>query len=312
ELGGGAGEVDGGRPAGAVHTDPHPDHRAVVHLVLVVPVGERVDDPAYRLFGVVLYVPHVRLHHVQTEVVDHPPYLFDALLVRGDLGAQVGEVGLRVAGRVRAGGEQLPGLRLPEPAVRDQQPVVEEHPFLVHRPAVRGHGAGRQAADLRVVAAGGDVEQHPLTSVVVDRGDHGDVGQVGAAVVGVVDRVHVAGAHRVAAPADHLLHAGAHRPQVHRHVGGVGDQVAVGVEEGAGEVEPFLDVHRLGGGLQPGAHLLGDGHEQVVEDLQPDRVHLGAAAWLRAGGRCPDPRQQQVPVLGDGGAPAVVDHGRGV
>src|SRR5690606_13706107 len=168
-------------------------------------------------------------HHVQTKVVDHPAYLVDALLVGGDLGAQVGEVGLGVAGRVGPRGEQFAGLRLPEVTAGDQQPVVEQHPFLAHGPAVRGHGSGGQATDLRVVAAGGDVEQHPLAGVVVDRGDHGDVGQVGAAVVRVVDRVHVAGAHRVAAAADHLLHAGAHRPQMHRHVWRVRDQVAIGV-----------------------------------------------------------------------------------
>ena len=45
-----------------------------------------------------------------------------------------------------------------------------------------------------------------------------------------------------------------------------------GVEQRAREVEPLLDVHRVGGVLQPQAHLLGDVHEQVVEDLQHHRV----------------------------------------
>jgi chemotaxis signal transduction protein len=49
-----------------------------------------------------------------------------------------------------------------------------------------------------------------------------------------------------------------------------------GVEEGAGEVQPLLDVHRVGGVLQPQAHLLGDVHEQVVEHLEHHRVGLGA------------------------------------
>ena len=47
---------------------------------------------------------------------------------------------------------------------------------------------------------------------------------------------------------------------------------AVGVEQRAGEIQPLLDVHRIGGVLQGRAHLLGDGHEQVVEHLQPHRI----------------------------------------
>jgi hypothetical protein len=50
--------------------------------------------------------------------------------------------------------------------------------------------------------------------------------------------------------AHHGLDALAHRAQVHRHVRRVGDQVAVGVEERAAEVQPLLDVDRVGGVLQ--------------------------------------------------------------
>ena len=48
------------------------------------------------------------------------------------------------------------------------------------------------------------------------------------------------------------------------------------VEDGAGEIEPLLDVDRIGGVLQRHAHLLGDRHEEVVEDFQHHRVGLGA------------------------------------
>jgi hypothetical protein len=69
-------------------------------------------------------------------VGDHRPDLLDALAVGGGLGAEVGEVGVGVPRRVRAGGEQSPGLGLPEPAVLDEQPVVEEDALLLDRAAV--------------------------------------------------------------------------------------------------------------------------------------------------------------------------------
>lgn len=52
------------------------------------------------------------------------------------------------------------------------------------------------------------------------------------------------------------LHGLLHGAQVHRDVGSVGDQPPVGPEEGAGEVQAFLDVGGDGRALQDAAHLL--------------------------------------------------------
>ncbi len=62
--------------------------------------------------------------------------------------------------------------------------------------------------------------------------------------------------------------------------------------------------------LQPHAHLLGDRHEQVVEDLQQHRVDGGAdrGAALPRG----DARQHQVIERRDRGAPAGLDQRRGI
>ena len=47
----------------------------------------------------------------------------------------------------------------------------------------------------------------------------------------------------------------------------VRDQHAVRIENRAGEVEPFLDVHGESRVLQSQTHLLCNRHEEVVEDL---------------------------------------------
>src|SRR5699024_4013010 len=109
--------------------------------------------------------------------------------------------------------------------------------------------AGRDAADIGVVGAAGDVEQHVVVGIVEHRRNHGNVRQVGAAVVGVVEHEHVAGPHAVPAALGDGAHAFAHRAQVHRHVRRVGDQAGLRVEYGAGEVQPFLDVGGVGGFL---------------------------------------------------------------
>ena len=96
---------------------------------------------------------------------------------------------------------------------------------------------------------------------------------------------------------------------MHRHVRGVGDQRAVGREHGAGEVEPLLDVDRVGGALQRDAHLLGDGHEQVVEDLEQDRVAVRADRDLPR--QRLDPIQDEVVARRHLQRPAGLDHDGG-
>ncbi len=193
-----------------------------------------------------------------------------------------------------------------EGAPVDHLEVVDDDAFLVDGGGQRGHGARRHAAHVGMVAAAGGVEQDGLAVRVEHRRDHGDVGQVGAAIVGRVEHEDVAGVHhRVVG--DDGLHGFVHGPQVHRHVRRVGDELAIGVEYRAGEVEPLLDVHRVGGLFQRHAHLFGDRHEQVVEHFQHDRIGGGAdgeLALCRHGAG-----QHHVVEPGDRGLPAGLDHG---
>lgn len=206
--------------------------------------------------------------------------------------------------------KQLAGRGLAEGAVAYQEPVVEEHALLVDGAAEGRHGAGRDAADLGVVTARGHQEPQRVRDAVplVEHRRHdGHVGQMCAAVVRIVDGVHVAGPHRAVVAAQHFPDGLPHGAEVHRDVRCVGDQVAVRVEEGAGEVEPLLDVDGVGGVLQAHAHLLGDGHEEVVEDLQHDRVDPGADGLFRGARACAG--QDQMAGGGEGGLPAGVDDG---
>ena len=97
---------------------------------------------------------------------------------------------------------------------------------------------------------------------------------------------------------------------MHRHVRRVGDEVAFGVEQRAGEVEPLLDVDRVGRVGERDAHLLGDRHEEIVEHLEQNRI--GARAdRVRAPCRFAAVEHD----IGPGGvcrAPAGLDDGRRV
>ncbi len=116
------------------------------------------------------------------------------------------------------------------------------------------------------------------------RRDHRHVRQVRAAVIGAVEQPGIPGAQPLAAGVHHRAHARAHRAQVHGHVRGVGDQATARIEQRARVVEALADVDRLRRRLQHLAHLLGDVHEQVVEDLDARRVGGGGGRRAAAAG----------------------------
>ena len=196
------------------------------------------------------------------------------------------------------------------PVTLHEQEVVDLHALFLDARGKRRHGARGGAADVSVVAARAHVEGGLGRITHIDGGDHGHVRQVGAAVVGVIEHVHVTGLHAAPVFADHGLDAFAHAAQVHRHVGSVGNQVTFGVEQGTGKVQPLLDVDRIGRVLQLQAHLLGNVHEQVVEHFQQHRVHLGAGG--KTLGARHGAHQFQVVERGQAGLPARLHDGGGV
>ena len=96
-----------------------------------------------------------------------------------------------------------------------------------------------------------------------------DVGQVGAAAVGVVEDPGLAG------PLLEVEHGGdrvGHRAEVDGDVLGLHHQLAAGVEERGRAVVALLDVGRVGGADQGRAHLLAGGAQAADHHLQRDRV----------------------------------------
>ena len=95
---------------------------------------------------------------------------------------------------------------------------------------------------------------------------------MGAAIIGCVEHENIAGADIAFVLADGCFYRAVHGPQMDGHMRGVGDQGTLGVKDCAGEVETLFDVDGLGGVLKGGAHLLGDRHEEIVENLKEYRI----------------------------------------
>ena len=162
-------------------------------------------------------------------------------------------------------------------ALINQFEIVDQNPFLFDVGGARSSRPRRHATNICMVAAGGHIKQD-LVARIEYRGHHRNVGQVGAAIIGCVEHIDIARLHGAVIEFDDGFHRTVHGAKMHRHVRGIGDQLAFGVKHGAGEIQPLLDVHGIGGVLQRYAHLLGDRHEQVVEHFKQNRISIGAGS----------------------------------
>ncbi len=193
----GAGEIDGRFALFLVDGDLHLDEGALVHLVGIFGVVHAVDDAAHAFRRIVLHVLHVGPDHGQGELIDHLAQLGDAFLIGGNLRLHVVDVLHRIARRIFGAGERGHQLLFAEAAAIDELEIVHVDAFLLDGRRIRRHRAGRNAADIGMMAARGDPEQDRFLPVVEDRRAHGDVGEMRAAVIGRVDRIDVAGSDRV-------------------------------------------------------------------------------------------------------------------
>ncbi len=202
---------------------------------------------------------------------DHRLHRRGPRLAGGDLGLEVGDIVRGGPRRPGSGGQGGQGLGLQKaPPPHDRQ-GVQHHPLLIDGGGERRHRARLHPAHVGMVAARRDVEGWLAFLAQEDRHHDGDVRQVGAAGIRVVEGEGVAGM-QLRMPVADGPHAGPHRAQVHRHVRGVGHQPALDVEQRAGEIQPLLDVHRPRRPLQRRPHGLGHAHEAPVEQLQRDGV----------------------------------------
>ena len=149
-----------------------------------------------------------------------------------------------------------------------------DQPFLVDF-ARDADAARRAAAHVHMVGdIGHEAENRP---VVKNRGDQGDVVEVHAAGKRIVAEQAVAGL-QILQPVlfnDEGDDMG-QRSQMGRLGERLGHRAAIAVEKRARKIAACLNVGRVGGPAQGGAHFLRDCQQAVADDLEPHRIQPGA------------------------------------
>jgi hypothetical protein len=107
-----------------------------------------------------------------------------------------------------------------------------------------------------------------------NRSDQGQVGQMGSARKGIVYGHDIA---RSQANAAHrFTHRQLDRPEVYWDMGGLGNQLAVPIEQRTGKVAPLFDIRRESAAAEYGPHFLAQGAKAMQKNLASNRIHVPA------------------------------------
>ena len=132
--------------------------------------------------------------------------------------------------------------------------------------------AGHRAADVLMVGHGHHIAHQGLLEE--HRSGHGEVRQVGAAGVGVVDGVHVAGLrHPIRIGCSEAAAELRQHPQVDGNGHRLGSGAALAVEHRRGRIKGFRDDGGVGALENDELHFFRHAVQLAAQHLQSDRIH---------------------------------------
>ncbi len=75
----------------------------------------------------------------------------------------------------------------------------------------------------------------------------------------------------------HLPDTDSETAQVNRNMGRICNQVSLVIDQGAGKIQPFLNIYRKCSPLQHGPHILGDTHKPAAKEFKTYSIFIGSA-----------------------------------
>ena len=133
------------------------------------------------------------------------------------------------------------------------------------------------AADVALMGTDDGPQQPPLA--VEDRHKGGEIRQMTAAMIGIVEQNDVARLDILEARFDRQRRPG-QRPDMHRDVIGLRDQATAGVADAERKIAAGIEDLRIGGAKHGFAHFLHDRAETMLDDGSRDGIDLGGHALL--------------------------------
>ena len=270
----------------------------VVHEVLecVVAIRDALDLPAGQAFRVVQQRVDGGFHRSLAPSLEQGGGALRAGLAGGDLGVQVAA---HVVRRPAVGEHERQQVRIALPAGRQPhhrqaQPLRE---VIMH---LHGGAARHAAANVLMVGHGHDIA-HQLVSEE-HRRSHREVRQMGAAGVGIVDGVNVAGlGHAFGIGGGKASPQFRQNAQVYGNGYGLSRGPALPVEHRGSGVQGFGNDGGVGAFENDELHLRRHAVQLAAQHLQRDRIDAHPSA-LFTHSQCPSGPRRRCPKIGRPGA----------
>ena len=103
--------------------------------------------------------------------------------------------------------------------------------------------------------------------------DESDVRQMSAAQVRIINGQYIAGLPVLLTY--QRAHGIGHAAKMHRDMCRLSKELAIGAEQGTGEVQSVLDIWREGGAPQHQAHFIANGGDSAGKKVQFNSIHAG-------------------------------------
>src|SRR5262252_1306627 len=224
------------------------------------------DAGAALALGTVQYLAHCGHGGVDTVVVDQ---LEEAALAHSSRAEHGLEVAREVARMAHVGGDQLHHVVAQATCVVE----LERRNADALLPDLRGPGVVGAVGGAANVALVGAIDGPEGEALAHEHGQEGgEVREVIAAVVRIVEKEHVTGLDAPREVVGHGLDGHGQRAHVDGHVLGLRGESAFAVEDRGGEITARVEDLRVGGAQHRLAHLLHDGFETMLDHRDGDAI----------------------------------------
>ncbi|KAH3661508.1 hypothetical protein OGAPHI_006355 [Ogataea philodendri] len=210
-------------------------------LMLFISLSEELTNG---LFSVETDCTHVKLHKLFAVLLEQSFHQQDSVLVGTDLCTQIAQVvvnfsGCRAARELPCFVEQVHDSLLVKLASTHQLEALDRNTFLPQFLGVWRHGRDSSSSDIGMVASGSHVEDD--FSVVENRRDDSDIGQVRSTSLGMVGNKNIATLELALPEMVLILNGILHGTQMNRNMWSISNQFTIWPKNSTREVQTFLD-----------------------------------------------------------------------
>lgn len=189
------------------------------------------------------------------------------ILIGGDMRIKVVEVMSKIEKRIGRESKKWGKWLIEECEEIEKIEIVDIEKLMIDIEGKRRNGEGRDKENIGMVEKDWKKEEDLMKWIVEEGSKEGEVRKVGEEIIGRVDEKEVERIDIIVIE-DGGGEGRINRKKMKRNMRRIGEEIEIGIEEREGEIKKIIDIERIGGVLKSKENLLGNGNEEIIENLK--------------------------------------------